>query len=314
MASSDSTSRIILIIVGILVLSALGYFSTKYFSEKENNQTNAATIDGLKTEIVQLEEKIIGLDITVEDKELDLAEKTRLLNDKYEELGRVVDKLNEAKRENKANLAKIRQYEARVEEMRGIMDQYRQQLEALKAENQALTGQVQTLAASENRLKSENQTLSQQKENTTRELEETRQIASVLKVRDFSYRNVTKKGKEISEEENAFRKGALYEIKVCFTLIENLIAKPGEREVYLIYENPDGTISTNFAKGLSGTFMYQNKEKTYTSKTTVRYNRLSEEACITYIPEDVEYYQKGPQYISVYCDGHLIGQSSFTIR
>ncbi|MDX1907824.1 MAG: hypothetical protein SF053_12375 [Bacteroidia bacterium] len=311
-SQSDSTSRVILVIVGILVLSALGYFATKYFSEKESSAEKGTTIEALNTEIKDLEAKILGFEMTIADQETSLIDKSNQLNKKVDELSQLILVIEAARKENKANLAKLREYEQRIADLKVILDSYRREINWLKDQNLVLSGKVDSLRISEARLRHDNQDLIRQNLTTTQTLSETRQIASVLKTKDFRYFNIKKGGKERQETE--FRRGSLNELKICFTIIENLVAQPGQREVYLVYENPDGTVQANEPAGISGTFTFDHRERPYSVKTTVDYNRLAQEICVIYTPISSESYQKGPQYISVYCDGRLIGQSSFMIR
>lgn len=311
-STDKNTSRAILVIAGILVLSALAYFAIKYFSEKSANKENIATIDNLNSEILELEEKILNFEVAIEDRDMDLAEKDKQLEEKYKELEAVVNRLAQAKKTNKGNLAKIKQLESRVSELRTVVDQYRQEIDYLKVQNQQLTGQVDSLLVTEGRLKAQNLNLLEAKAATTQELEQTKQIASVLQSKDYRYFNVRKNGKE--KEETVFRRGALNDLKICFTVMENLLAERGPKEVYLVYENPDGTINANFTDGFSGKFSHENAEKVYTAKVSINYNRLAQEVCIPYSPSETNKYQKGPQYVSIYCDGNIIGQDNFTIK
>ena len=129
---------------------------------------------------------------------------------------------------------------------------------------------------------------------------------------NFRFINVRKNGKEREEEE--YSKRRLYQLKFCFTILENLITPSGAKDVYLVYENPDGTINTNFAEGYSGQFVHNNTEKNYTVKTTIDYNNSDLELCIPYAPEEENTFQSGLQYVSVYCDGRLIGQGNFMVK
>ncbi|MDX2284453.1 MAG: hypothetical protein NW241_09835 [Bacteroidia bacterium] len=310
--SSSRTGRIILVIASILVLSALGFFSTKYFSEKETSRQSRKTIDDLENEILQIEEQVHSKTLALQESEQQLTEKDNLLKKKSQELEVLLGKLNEAKQENRSNLARIRQLEERLGELKRILEESSREIEYYKAQNQQLSTQVETLAASSTRLATENQQLISQNQTTARELSETRQIAAVLKTKDFRYFNVRKSGREKPESE--FRKLGLYNLRICFTVLDNLIAAPGEKTAYLVYDNPDGSTNTNFADGISGKFTYENRERIYSAKTVFFYDNLSQEVCVFFQPEKEKSYQTGPQYISVYCDGHLIGQSSFIIK
>ncbi|MEZ4773157.1 MAG: hypothetical protein R3D00_08240 [Bacteroidia bacterium] len=311
--SSKTTSRAILVIVGILVLSALAYFSVKYFSEKGANEENVATIENLNNEILQLEEKILNLEVAIEDQNMELAEKDKLLEEKYEELEAMVGRVAEAKKDNKANIAKIKQLESRVSELKGLVDQYSKQIEYLKEQNRQLTGQVDSLVVIEGELTVQNKTLTARNEATSRELEQTRKIASALKTKDFRFINIKKPGKKEKEEEE-FSRRTLKDIRICFTILENPITPSGEKEVYLVYENPDGTANTNFTSGFSGKFIHNDEEKVYTVMKSINYENDATEVCMDYSPAEENKYQKGTQYVSVYCDGRLIGQGTFEVK
>lgn len=311
--SSKQTSRIVLIVVGILVLSALAYFATKYFSEKQENEINLSEIKKLNSEVLELEEKILNFEVALEDKNLELSEKDKLLEEKYMELEAVVGRLADAKQNSKVDKAKIRQLENKVQELQNFVDQYRAEIDYLQAENTALTGQVDSLNTQTVVLREENQTLKASNIQTQMELEQTREIAEVLRASDFTFYSVRKNGKE--EKSDEFRRGKLKNFKLCFTVMENPLAQKGPIEMFMIYENPEGTINTNFNDGYSGTFLHNGKEKQYTAKVKINYEGLSQQVCINYIPEHGNDWEKGFQYVSVYTEnGTLIGQGNFKIK
>ena len=101
---------------------------------------------------------------------------------------------------------------------------------------------------------------------------------------------------------------------MCFTLLENRIAQPGNREVFLVIENPDGTVSANFTDNFSGKFTIDGSEKIYSVRTVVNFNRRSQEVCLNYSPSKENAFQKGVQYVFVYSEGNLIGQGNFTLK
>ena len=90
---SNTTSRFILVIAGMLVLSALAYFSIKYFSEKGANQEKENKINQLNEEIVQLEEEIFSFKTELEQRDMDLATKEKMLDEKNMELESMINQL-----------------------------------------------------------------------------------------------------------------------------------------------------------------------------------------------------------------------------
>ncbi|RMG23542.1 MAG: hypothetical protein D6730_14255 [Bacteroidetes bacterium] len=310
--NSKNTSRIILVVVGILVLSALAYFGIKYFAAKAENEQNIAKIEDLKNEMMELEEKILDFQSTLEDKNMEIADKDKLLEEKERQIQDYIDRLAVAKKQGRTKDKRIQELEARVQSLQRYVESYKTQIAELEAQNQELSIQVDTLRTQTTRLRAENRDLAATNESTSKQLEETIKIASVLKAREFSFYQVNKRGKEKAGTE--FRRGQLKEIKVCFNLQENLIADPGEREVYVVLENPDGSPNANFTDGYSGKFTFEDQEKVYSAKVTVNYNRLEQQVCVPFKIADENKFEKGPQYVSVYSDGNLIGQSAFKVK
>lgn len=310
--SSKNTSRIILVIVGILVLSALAYFGIKYFTEKAENEQNIAQIADLEQEILELEEQNLDFQNTIQSQDVDIASLRQELAEKQDQIQKYIDQLARAKRSGRVKDEEIAKLQARATSLQKFVDQYKQQITELEQDNAVLTAQVDTLRTSESRLKEEKQTLTEEKESTEQKLDETIKIASVLKAREFTFAQVNKKGKEKFDTE--FRRGALKEVKVCFNMQENLIAEAGEKEIYMVLENPNGSVNTNFEEGYSGKFTFEDREKEYSAKGSITYNRLEQQVCIPYKIAESAKFEKGPQYVSIYCQGNLIGQAAFKIK
>lgn len=308
--NSKNTSRIILVIVGILVLSALAYFGIKYFTEKAENEENLAKIDELNNEMMELEERILDFQATLEDKNMEIADKDKLLEEKERQIQDYIDRLAAASQSGRVKEDRIRQLEARATSLQRMVDQYKLEVEELQAANRELSTQVDTFRTRTTRLEREKSDLKATNEATTQKLEETVKIASVLKAREFQFALIKNNGKE--KEDTEFPRWRLDEISICFNLQENLIADPGPRELYVVIESPDGTPNTNPA--LSGEFEHEGQMRPYSVMTTVDFDRLAQEVCVEYKPKDKEKFEKGPQYVSVYTEGNLIGQSAFRVK
>ncbi|MEM7375282.1 MAG: hypothetical protein AAF587_42195 [Bacteroidota bacterium] len=315
--SSKNTSRAILVIVGILVLSALGYFATKYFSEKESNKQKEVKIDKLSNEIIDLEEKLLTFELSQEDKELELADKNDQLNRKNDELDRMYTEISQYKKENKANLAKIKQMETRLTDLQSLIARYQATIADYQKKYAKLEAVKDSIAANEGKLKEQNQNLMDQAATAKREKQEIEVLASKLTASDLRYFNVRKNGRE--DEGTEFARRKMNAVKVCFIISENLFAPSGKREVYMVYENPgDASQNLNYDAGISGTFMYEGAKKEYSAKTSFVFKRLAQEVCITFSPDPAlksrDQFQKGPQYISLYTTDNLIGQGNFIIK
>ncbi|MEM6801059.1 MAG: hypothetical protein AAF696_06615 [Bacteroidota bacterium] len=305
-------NRLILVVAGMLVLSALAYFSIKYFSEKSENEKQATQIIDLGTEILDLEEKIFELNTDLDERDMTLASKEKKIEDNRLEIQSLLAQLGVAKQKDKTQTDLIRGYESRLKELEGTLKNYEEQIAFYKDQTLLLSGQVDSLQVTQIRMQEEFMSLKAKNEESEAQLEETVQKASVLKAANYKFFSVSKKGK--LKEESEFRRRSLKELKVCFTMLENLVAKPGIRDVYLVLENPDGSPNTNFGDGYSGTFEVNGRENTYSAKAIMDYNKSSQQVCLDYAPDVNSKFQKGVQKIQIYTDGRLIGLSSFEIK
>lgn len=306
--SSKHTSRIILLIAGLLVLTSLGYFAYQYYSEKKAHQEDIVKIEDLRNEILGLEERILNFEMTMDEKDVELADKQRMIEENQQQLKQLASQLERSKQSDRSNLAKIKELEQRLEMSQRVLGQYREEVKALEARNAQLTGQVDSLRKSEMTLRNRSLSLRKKQDSALQALQATNEVASTLKARDFSVSRVD--GVMPDKAKEVFRRWTVRNLEFCFTVLDNALAEAGDRTLYLVYENPDGSINTNSE---SGTFSYQGRSLTYTLKTEITYNNLSQEVCMKWVRPDDFNYQKGPQYLSVYADDNLLGQHSFQI-
>ncbi len=331
--NNDQTIKIILIAALVLLLGLTGFFATKYYGEKGKNEQQLVEIDTLNSEISDLETKIKGMESEIEGKNLDITEKDRLLDEKLQELQTLQKKLSSAQSQGKISSGKAKELQDRISSLEGMITAYKEEIERLKEENVALSGQVSALteenASSKQKISEIQQNNEAQKAQIAKKEEEkvkveeekakkeeelalTTQAASVLRAADFRFFNVKKSDKEKEEMDKEFKRMWMQSVKICFTVMENLVAQPGAREVYLVYENPDGTVRTTAS---SGKFKYENRDISYSTKTNFNFNRSAQELCMSIPkPEKDNKYQKGEQVVTVFCDGKMIGRGKFEIK
>lgn len=312
--SVKANSRRILFGVGILILIAMVYFALRYFQEKKENDQNVEKIAQLNEEILSLEEKIFNFDVEFDNQSMQLVEKERELGEKDDQIEDLLKRLDEARALGKTQAGKLKQLRERLEQLQRFVDGYKTQVTQLETQNQELQTQVADLSADRTQLEQSFTELQTSTMATERKLEETLRVASVLKTGEVRVTNVKKNGKV--QDKIPFRRGALHQIKVCFDVLENLVAEPGPREVFMVVNNPDGTINTNHETGESGTFWYEGVERTYSAVTRFDYARLSQEVCIPFNPSIMtkKKHEKGTYYLSLYSEGNLIGQSNFEVK
>ncbi|WNJ20814.1 hypothetical protein [Pontibacter sp. G13] len=314
-ASSDqspNTSRAILLIVGVLVLSALGYFGYSYFTVRAENSEGQTMINKLQTEIEELEEEVLNLTTEFQDTVKTLEDKSARLVETSGELESLQKKLAISKRDNRNSLARIKKLESKMSEMQNLIEQYEKELEFLRSQNSLLTTQVDSLQSLGQILLEENTRLETSNQETMTELERTRKVGGILRTTSYQYFAVNKKGKE--KEGETMKRSGLNGNKVCFRILENLVTDPGEKEVFMVIETPGGSILTNQAGGYGGIFTYNGAEKTYSASTTFKYANREQDLCVMFRAEEAYKYEKGIYYVTFYCDGARVGQGNFEVK
>ncbi|MFN0203110.1 MAG: hypothetical protein ACKVTZ_16410 [Bacteroidia bacterium] len=208
----------------------------------------------------------------------------------------------------------IMEKEGVIKEKEGVIQEKDKKIESTIREKEEVVAQKdQEIGNKTQLLEQKNKEFLQKKE----ELNKTTETASVLRAADFRYLNVKKNDKQKEEYDRTFNLGlfgtGVQDVNVCFTVQENAISKPGARDLYLVYKNPDGSVRKTAG---SGKFNYNNQSMDYTLKTTINYNRAAQEVCMR-VPKPADKaakYQKGNQAVSVYCDNNLIGSGGFGIK
>ncbi len=305
---NDNTGRIILVITGILVLTALAYFATKYFAQKDVVEEQQTTIDNLGVEIDQLEAQIVEFESTIQDQQTDINTKDSLLSVRNGQLEALEVKLQRYKRSSNANAKKLSDLESRITQLRSQVTEYQQKVETLEEtiaeQSDSLAQQLAISEDQQAQISNLSQTAEEQAERLKR--------AGVLQAADFNFYNVKKNGKE--DQDNSFRRSAIHIVKVCFNVLKNSEATVGKRDVYLVVENPDGSVNANAGGGYSGEFVFNGSKRTYSAKTNIDYKLTTQTVCIPYQPTDGVKFEKGDHFVSAFADGKLIGQGKFSVK
>jgi hypothetical protein len=187
---------------------------------------------------------------------------------------------------------------------------------ALKEEAELKVTRLETLLAKQDTVIYKMKMAINDKLDTINDLKVSRQqlaqkvaMASVLKAENISTVAISNKGKEKAGGE--YRAKNLEKLKVTFVLGENKVATKEGKDVFIRVIEPDGSALFDLATG-GGSFMYNGKEIFYTMKQNALYNGNNQKL-------GFEYYKGSPfkvgiNKIEVYCEGNLIGESTFTVR
>jgi predicted nucleic acid-binding Zn-ribbon protein len=222
------------------------------------------------------------------------------LDSERQKIDVLMERIKKTEATNRANVAKIRQYEREVNNLKSLLTGYVHQIDSLNTLNRALR-------AENTKVKSE---MSQSKKQVEQLSQETTALKSIvekggeLKTRDITVVALT------NREKAATKARQTEQLKVCLTLIENSIAKRGPRSVYVRIKAPDGSLLTqsvtNLFDPVSG-----GAQLIYSAKREVDYNGEVLELCVFYKDND---FMPGAYNIEVFLDGLFVGSSQFTLK
>jgi hypothetical protein len=264
------------------------------------------------TTINSYEEKVDTLIIERVNVEKELSETKSELN-KYQGISANLDSLlNEANgkitdmeahiktitRSNKNAMAMNEDLKKQLADLQILRDEYLNKIDSLLTANKQLTEEKQQLTSTV--------------ENLSHNLESTVNTASVLKAEYFKTQSFKRKGSGKFVETSLAKR--THKFNICFDLLDNKIAKPGERTVYVKITEPGGKVMGNRSEGSNSFKMASGEEILYTASTTVDYTGAKQNICIPYEEQNDKMFPAGTYLIETFVDGNLAGASSYVMK
>lgn len=200
---------------------------------------------------------------------------------------------------NEKNSAALnKKLKAELEELKKLRDEYLEKIDKLLVENE--------------QLKKDKEELTSTVENLSKNLESTVNQASVLKSEYLKVKAYKKRG-STKYTETAMAKRT-NKMEVCFSVLDNKIAKAGEREVYLRIVEPGGKTMGARSEG-SNSFKMANsgEEVQFTSSVKMNYDNSRQDLCLKW-EEQERVFAPGTYVIEIYIDGNLSAASSHVLK
>jgi hypothetical protein len=192
--------------------------------------------------------------------------------------------------------------------LRGIQQSYVDQLDSLYTVNHELKAKLDVANTQIKQEKSKAQTLSKEKEELSAKVE----AGSVIKAYNVTGTAFHLKGTKKREVET-HKARRTDRIKICFTLVENLVAEPGPRNVYIRVARPDGVIVRR-GDGDEYSFQANGSKLQFSMKKEINYKNKAMDMCLIWDTNNDQNAMKGTYQVSVFMDHQKIGSSSFTLE
>lgn len=287
------------IIIILLLINVIQLFLQNQ-SRKENAE-QAQVITNQEAEIKIYGYKVDSIQHELEDRYREIA---RLGGDTAS-MGQLIRQLKKEKKGLSANLAAV---QAKYNELKSQFDAImqakdkeiitlREERDNLFRENNDLKRKQVTLTDSMSQLKVKKDELSKQVAQ-----------ASVLKAANMKV-TFLRKGKEVDASE--YKAKRVEKVKIVFDVLENKVAKIGEKSFYLRLIEPDGAAIYDLNTG-GGSITVDGQEVYYAAKQDILYDGNSKS--LTFVYGKGSAYKPGRHTVEIYCEGGMIGRGTFNLK
>ncbi|NPA35247.1 MAG: hypothetical protein GXO47_00190 [Chlorobi bacterium] len=287
---TDKKVWIILAVAGVLIV----VFAVLFFSNKSKMEE---MVEEMNIEKMELTKEFQDLALDYDS----LQTNNDTLNIMLEhERERIIQLIEEIKTIKATNAAKIREYKKELSTLRGVLRSYVVQIDSLNRRNKMLTEKNKEYQQKYSSIKSSMKKLEKEKEH----LEEKVDIASKLELRNVEALGLTGKGK-VTRKTTKVRK-----IRVCFTILKNITAPVGEKNVYIRIQRPDKSLLLH---SLNDKFKYEDSEINFSAMRTIEYGGKDLDVCVFYKVDEGEL-TDGEYLADIFIDGYDVGTVTFELR
>jgi Tfp pilus assembly protein PilN len=199
---------------------------------------------------------------------------------------------------NASNVQLIKKYKSEITTMREIMKSYIVQIDSLNTRNKMLTSENSEIKQQIDQVRNTNTELSKVKEELNTKVE----VASIIQAKNIVAVSLNKKRKETTRINN------LDKLRICFTLRENPLAKPGQKDVYMRVIRPDSLVVTSSPDNL---FEYKGNKIIYSANRQVDYLNQDIEVCI--FMDNKGDFIIGNYSVELYLEDNIIGRTNFML-
>lgn len=287
------------LIIVLIVQNARQTRSAEEFMEQADSlkrQNDSLELANLTTEFNRLNAEFQQ----IEEKEVEIRYvQNDTLKRQYEEAKARVTalkkELENERKANKVNMAKIKELETEINTLKGIAKHYLEEINRLNQENAGLRQEIATEKGRNETLVRENETVAR----NNAALEHTVQLAKKLNITGLSLRAY----KNDKEEKNVSK---AKKFGVSFTVTPNNTAAPGNKTFYIRILSPEGDLL-----GGGSSFTYDGASLQATASRTVEYANQELPVSIYWAVNTT--LTPGTYKVEVFADGYRLGSGSFTM-
>lgn len=294
MMTETKNNTALKILTGILAVAliALGIYTVKFYNEEKENKAilqkeKSVIEDELNDLIVKYDEAIATNEVMDQD-----------LVDARQRIAVLLDSV----KDSEANLVLISRYRREIGALKSEKDRLFRVVDSLSNQNRLLASTID----STNMVLAQRTRMSDSLQVTNQSLSTKVDRAAQLKVTGLKGEGVIVRnnGKLVTNN----RTGRIDQIRTCFTITENALSQPGEKEMFVQVYNPENElVGDQLAVQHDGGVMV------YSAASKIFYENEELDVCIL-SNTDREKLMEGTYKVYVYAGNQLIGTSSFALR
>ncbi len=288
------SKRVIIVLLLLLLLGSIGY-------------NYVATQKSKTAENVLVSEKLLlmkELDDLRKDYDAALAKNENVSEELVLERDKVIKLMGELKNAE-LQVGKLTKFRAQASELKLNLSHLVTENEMLRVLNGKLKVKVDSSFVALNKSEIKSKTLVEQVKTLSSSVEK----ASVVKPMNLTFQAVTQRVSSKTKRE-AFtnRANKTNELKVCFTLPENKLAKKGDMNFYIQI-----TDTKNNIMGSKETVYFGEKALIYTFEKTIRYENEVVEVC-EYLNVALGKFEKGNYTVQLFNKGDFISKVDLNLK
>ena len=243
-----------------------------------------------------------------------------------DELNNVLSEYNMVKHEYDSVLTKqdsiIQENAREIERLIAQQVDYRRirrQLNLLREITQNYVREIDSLYTENRVLKAENVEMQQEIQRVTRqttqlaetkeELEGKVEVASALRAFQINATPIRLRGRDREDETDRARRTD--RIRVCFTVAENPVASPGNKNAYVRIADPEGSI---LRMGDDDRYSFTMGEDTLQFSMRGQFNYINQDTDVCLYWDKQEDFEEGMYLVSIFTDEFRLGETQFSLR
>lgn len=279
----------------ILLILVIGALSVWMFTSRRHHITEQQKSELLQGRLQFELDSLVAQHNTIKlQYDSILVEKDSIIRINAEEISRLI-----------AQQADYNRIRRQLNVLRQVTQSYVQEIDSLVranqvlvAENVAMREEIQVTTARVNVLQREGE-----------ELRSKVEVASVLRGHGFTAQALRIRGS--GREEATDRASRAEQIRVCFDIAENPVARAGEYQIFLRIAAPDGRI-LRLSDADAHSFVHNNDTLQFSNQTTINYQNRLTNVCMVW--QRTEEFKPGTYLISVYSNEAWLGETTLSLR